>query len=146
MVDLQACGPKSTSGRGDLAESQCHFGNCHIYEAIPDLDNPAPGTQAYWAGSKLLEETTRMRTFVHKLCLGLLLVAPMAAFSQSDAKDDMKKAGEETKDAAKDTGKATKKAAKKTGHAVKKTTKKVTHKAAKATRKGAEKVEDKTAQ
>ena len=50
-----------------------------------------------------------MRTLVCKLCLGLLLAMPLAAFSQ-DAKDDIKKAGTETKEAVKDTGKATKKA------------------------------------
>ena len=37
-----------------------------------------------------------MRTFVHKLCLGLLLISPLAAFSQDSAKDDMKQAGEDT--------------------------------------------------
>jgi hypothetical protein len=108
------------------------------------LDILLSGPHAYEVGFNPLEENSDMRTLVCKLCLGLLLAAPLAAFSQG-AKDDIKKAGTETKDAAKDTGRATKKAAKKTGHAVKKTSKKVTHKAAKGTRKGAEKVEDKTA-
>jgi hypothetical protein len=59
----------------------------------------------------------------------------VAAWGQSSASDDLKKAGQETKDAAKDTGKS-----------VKKGTKKAVHKTAKATKKGASKVEDKTKQ
>jgi len=69
----------------------------------------------------------------------LILIGTIAAFgvtgmfAQDTAKQDVKKAGEDTKDAAKHVGSATKKGATKSTHAVKK-----------GVHKGATKVADKT--